>query len=151
MYIVFKLGRYSIASRAFVQLASDFPALFNPMSVECVIAPLKTQVTIPQNEMPSTSVLRRVVGGHEREYRSRLASVWNTVDPEKRFRRACSVNLTVHAEIQLVNFYDQNRLCKPSFRSVRVSKKSCYLCRMFLATHPESFCVSSCHQKLYVS
>jgi hypothetical protein len=151
VYTIFKLGRYGIASRALVQLASEFPALFNPMTVEPLSAPSKTQFTFPQDEMPLTCVLRRVVGGRETEYRARLASVWNTVDPEEYFRTACSLNLTVHAEMQLVNFYDHNRQIKPSFRFIGVSKKSCYLCHMFLANHPESFYTSSCHQKLYVS
>ena len=36
---IFKLGRYGVASRALVQLASELPALVNPMTVEPVIAP----------------------------------------------------------------------------------------------------------------
>lgn len=151
VYTVFKLGRYGIASKALVQLASEFPSLFNPMTVEAVVPPSKTRFVVGEDEMPLTSVLRRVVGGRENEYRARLARVWNTDDAESFFRRACSINLTVHAEMQLVGFYDCNREYEPSFRFMGVSKKSCYLCHMFLANHPESFCVSSCHQNLYVS
>ena len=151
IYIIFKLGRYGIASRALVQFASEFPALFNTMSVEPVAAPLNTRFTIPGEEMPLTSVLRRVVGGREEEYLARLARVWNTTNPEMHFQRACSLNLVVHAEMQLVGFYDHNRQYRPSFRFIGVSKKSCYLCHMFFITHPDSFGVSSCHQKLYVS
>ncbi len=150
IYIIFKLGRYGIASKALVQLVSEFPSLFNPMTVETIMAPPKTRFTA-QDEVPLTCVLRRVVGGREKDYLSRLARVWNTDDPEAYFRRACSINLTVHAEMQLVSFYDYNHEHEPSFRFLGVSKKSCYLCRMFLATHPKSFDVSSCHQKLYLS
>ncbi len=150
VYTIFKLGRYGIASRALVQLAYELPALLNPMIVEPVTAPSRTPFTIFEDEVPLTCVLRRIVGARTEEYISRLASVWNVVDVENHFRRACSLNLIVHAEMQLVNFYDHNRQCKPSFRFIGVSKKSCYLCHMFLATHPESFCVSSCHQKLYL-
>jgi hypothetical protein len=39
----------------------------------------------------------------------------------------------------------------PRFQFIGVSKKSCYLCSVFLAFHPGGFCVSSCHQKLYLS
>ena len=147
---IFKLGRYSIASKALVQLASELPALLNPMVIEPVIAPSRTPFTIPDDEVPLTSVLRRVVGPRTEGYIPRLARVWNTPDVETYFRRACSLNLAVHTEMQLVNFYDHNRQCKPRFRFIGVSKKSCYLCHMFLATHPESFCISSCHQKLYL-
>jgi hypothetical protein len=149
---VFKLGRYGIASRALVQLASELPALVNPMTVEPVIAPPKTRFTILEEEMPLTCVLRRVVGDDRvEEFVPRLASIWNTTDAESYFRRACSQDQVVHAEMQLVNFYEHNQQFKPTFRFIGVSKKSCYLCHLFLATHPESFCVSSCHQKLYLS
>ncbi|KAL9127828.1 MAG: hypothetical protein Q9217_003368 [Psora testacea] len=151
VYTIFKLGRYGIASKALGQLASEFPSLFNPMTVEAVVPPSKTRFMVAKDEMPLTCVLRRVVGGRENEYRSRLARVWNTDNAESFFREACSLSLTVHAEMQLVGFYDFNREYKPSFRFMGVSKKSCYLCHMFLATHPDSFCVSSCHQKLYLS
>jgi hypothetical protein len=53
--------------------------------------------------------------------------------------------------MQLVNFYDHNRERLPQFRFFGVSKKSCYLCHLFLTTYPDSFCVSSCYQKLYPS
>ncbi|KAL8706065.1 MAG: hypothetical protein Q9201_000858 [Fulgogasparrea decipioides] len=151
VYTIFKLGRYGVAAKALIQFASEFPSLCNPLIVETVIAPTKTRFTIQDDKIPLTCVLRRVVGGREEEYLSRLARIWNTDDPEAYFQRACSLNLTVHAEMQLVSFYDYNQQHKPTFRFLGVSKKSCYLCRMFLATHPESFDVSSCHQKLYIS
>ena len=62
IYIIFKLGRYGIASKALVQLAFEFPALFNPVIVEPVVAPLRTPFTFPEGEIPLTCVLRRVVG-----------------------------------------------------------------------------------------
>jgi hypothetical protein len=151
VYAIFKLGRYSIASKALAQLAVEFPALFNPMIVEAVPAPPNTRFAMPKEASPLTCVLRRVAGGREKEYISRLSRIWNALDPEACFRGACSLNLVVHAEMQLVSFYDHNVQCTPSFRFIGVSKKSCYLCRMFLTTHPESFNISSCHQKLYLA
>jgi OTT_1508-like deaminase len=151
IYAIFKLGRYGIASKAFVRLASEFPSLFNPMVVEPVIPPQSTRYTVLKDDKPLTSTLRRMAGGHEKEYLSRLANIWDTADPEAHFRKACSRNLVVHAEMQLISFYDHHSGYKPSFRFIGVSKKSCYLCHMFLASHPDSFGVSSCHQKLYVS
>lgn len=142
---VFKLGRYSIASRVFVQLASEFPGLFNPMTVECVTAPAPTRFAIDSQELSLACVLRRVVGASADGYLARLASIWNTVEPEAHFRKACTLNLKAHAEIQLVGFYDHHPQFKPSFRFIGVSKKSCYLCRMFLTAHPDSFTTSSCH------
>ncbi|XPS75439.1 hypothetical protein M3J07_007517 [Ascochyta lentis] len=148
---VFKLGRYSIASKVFIQLASEFPALFSPMTVEAVKAPKSTQYTLENQEFPLTCVLRRVAGANADAHLTRLAGIWNAADPENHFRTACSRSLTVHAEMQLVAFYDHNPHAKPSIRFLGVSKKSCYLCCMFLTTHPESFMTSACHQKLYPS
>lgn len=147
---VFKLGRYGVASKAFVELATDLPSLVNPMIVEPVIAPPKTSFAISEEETPLTCVLRRTAGGDKtEELISRLAAIWNTPDAEVHFRTACSLNLVAHAELQLVNFYDHNLECRPTFRFIGVSKKSCYLCHLFLTNHPDSFNVSSCHQKLY--
>ncbi|KAH7108966.1 hypothetical protein EDB81DRAFT_704908 [Dactylonectria macrodidyma] len=102
IYAIFKLGRYAIAARALLQLASEVPSLFSPMLAEPVTAPARTQFGFSQGEMPLTYVLRRIVGSREEEYVSRLARVWNVPDPETHFRNACSLNLSVHAEVQLI-------------------------------------------------
>ncbi|EXK76845.1 hypothetical protein FOQG_18430 [Fusarium oxysporum f. sp. raphani 54005] len=151
IYAILKLGRYAVAARALLQLALEVPSLFSPMLVEPVTAPSRTQFSIPEGQMPLTCVLRRVVGGREEEYIHRLGRVWNAPDPETHFRNACSLNLSVHAEVQLISFYDQHPERKPAFRFVGVSKKSCFLCEKFLANHPHAFTVSSCHRKLYLS
>src|SRR5438034_3878223 len=95
-----------------------------------------------ENVMPLTCVLRRVVGNNAEECLSRLGRLWNTADPESYFRDACPLDLVTHAEMQLVSFYDHNSRCKPTFRFIGVSKKSCYLCRMFLTNHSEGFNIS---------
>lgn len=151
VYTILKLGRYAVASMALLQLASEFPFLFNPMLVEPAIAPSKVQFTISKEEMPLTSVLRRLISSHEvDDYISRLARVWSVGDAEAHFREACTLSLSVHAEMQLLNFYDHNPGRRPAFRFIGVSKKSCFLCQRFLVSHPQVFSVSSCHQKLYL-
>ena len=146
--LILKLGRYGIASRAMVQLALEFPSLFNPMIVEAVSPPRK--VPFVADGPALNNVLRRVVSGREAEYSSRLARIWGSGDPESKFKTACPTRLTVHAEAQLACFYDHHPELTP-FRFIGVSKKSCYLCLKFLALHPGFFNVSSSHQKLYVS
>ncbi|KAF6517537.1 hypothetical protein HZS61_003098 [Fusarium oxysporum f. sp. conglutinans] len=118
IYAILKLGRYAVAARALLQLALEVPSLFSPMLVEPVTAPSRTQFSIPEGQMPLTCVLRRVVGGREEEYIHRLGRVWNAPDPETHFRNACSLNLSVHAEVQLISFYDQHPERKPAFRFV---------------------------------
>ncbi len=151
VYTIFKLRWYDIAFRALVQLAYELSALFNSMIVESVTASSRTSFTIFKNEISLICVLCKIVEARTKKYIFRLASVWNVVNVENYFRRACFLNLIVHAEMQLVNFYDHNRQCKSFFRFIEVSKKSCYLCHMFLTTHFEFFCISFCHQKLYLS
>lgn len=151
VYTILKLARYAIASMALLQLASDTPHLFNPMLVEPVVAPPQTGFTITEGELPLTSVLKRLVGGREADYVSRLTRIWGVTDSEAHFRKACSLTLPVHAEMQLLNFYDQHPERRPAFRFIGVSKKSCFLCQRFLASHPRSLSVSSCHQKLYLA
>ena len=58
------------------------------MVVEPIIAPSRTPFTIPEDEVPLTCVLRRVVGPRTEEYLPRLARVWNTPDVESPARRA---------------------------------------------------------------
>ena len=151
VHIVFKLGRYGIAARVLVRTASDLPALFNPIFVKPIGAPPRAQFTIRDEEMLLSCVLRRIAEIKPKEIIPRLASIWNTDDPESFFRRSCPADLVAHAELQIVNFYDHNPEQMPRFQFIGVSKKSCYLCSVFLAAHPGGFCVSSCHQKLYPS
>ena len=151
IYTIFKLRWYDIAFKAFIQLAYELSALLNSMIVESVTASSRTSFTIFENEIFLICVLRRIVEAHTKKYIFRLASVWNVVNVENHFQRACFLNLIVHAEMQLVNFYNHNQQCKSFFQFIKVSKKSCYLCHMFLTTYLKFFCVSFCHQKLYLS
>jgi hypothetical protein len=152
VYAIFKLGRYAIASTVFLQFASVFPTLFNPMLVEPAIPAQRARFKISGEEMPLTSVLRRLTSGHEvNNFISRLARLWGVQDPEAYFRNTCTLQLPVHAEMQLLNFYDNNPERRPSFRFIGVSKKSCFLCQRFLVSHPQSFSISSCHQKPYLT
>ncbi|KJK86017.1 hypothetical protein H633G_10135 [Metarhizium anisopliae BRIP 53284] len=121
IYAIFKLGRYAIAAKALIQLALEFPGLFNPMIVEPVSAPPKRRFKCPEVGAPLTSVLRRIVGGHEIDTASRLARVWDVLDAESHFRKTCTLDLWVHAEVQLVSFYDHHPERKPAFRFVGVT------------------------------
>jgi hypothetical protein len=57
--------------------------------------------------------------------------------------------LTVHAEMQLLSFYDHNPHLTPRLLFMGTSKKACYLCYEFISRHPLSIGVSASHQKLY--
>lgn len=151
IYHIYKLGRYAVASRALCQLPAEYPGLFCPMRIEPIHSPPRLDFSIPPHERPLSEVLRRIIGDREDEIATRLASVWGATNPESYFRKASHLRLAVHAEMQLVGFYDQHPELIPSFRFIGVSKKSCFLCQKFLHVHPASFSVSSSHQKLYLA
>ncbi|KJF60364.1 uncharacterized protein CIMG_10488 [Coccidioides immitis RS] len=147
--IIFKLGQYGIAPRAFIQLAIEFPGLFNPMIVNAIAAPAK--VPLQRGDVSLGLALQRLVGENQSRYVSCLTQVWGGTDPEAHFRHQCPDALAIHAEMQLAGFYDLRVERTPSFWFIGVSKKSCYLCDRFLAIHPNSLHTSACHQKLYLS
>ena len=148
--IILKLGRYGVAAKALVRIAIELPALFNPIFIEPVPAPPKAKFPI-RDEMPLTCALRRIAEIKPETAIPRLAGIWNTSDAESFFRKSCPKDLAAHAELQIINFYDHHPQRRPYIRFIGMSKKSCYLCSMFLAAHPSGFHVSSCHQKLYLS
>ncbi len=115
IYMIFKLKWYDIAFRALVQLTYQLFALFNFMIVESVTTSSRTSFTIFKNEISLICVLHKIVEAYTKKYISRLASVWNVVNVENHFQRVCFLNLIVHTEMQLVNFYDYNQQCKSFF------------------------------------
>ncbi|KAK7446456.1 hypothetical protein Landi51_07403 [Colletotrichum acutatum] len=116
IYSVYKLGRYGVASIALCRLPTEFRALFCPMRIETIKPIPRLEFLITEEERPLRDTLRRVAGGQEQEFARRLATVWGVTDPEPRFRKACRLDLAVHAEMQLIGFYDQNPELMPSFR-----------------------------------
>ncbi len=96
VHIIFKLGRYGIAARALVQTATDLPALFNHILVKAIAAPPRAQFTLRYKEMPLSCVMCRIVEIKPEETIPRLASIWNTHDPESFFRRSCPADLVAH-------------------------------------------------------
>ncbi|QVM10381.1 hypothetical protein D8B26_005042 [Coccidioides posadasii str. Silveira] len=111
--IIFKLGQYGIAPRAFIQLAIEFPGLFNPMIVNAIAAPAK--VPLQRSDVSLGLALQRLVGENQSRYVSCLTQVWGGTDPEAHFRHQCPDALAIHAEMQLVGFYDLRVERTPSF------------------------------------
>ncbi|KAF6792020.1 hypothetical protein CMUS01_16198 [Colletotrichum musicola] len=154
IYNVYKLGRYAVSCRALCLLALEHPALFSSMRVEAVTAPPRVTFSFPDEDQPLREALRRVkaCGLHQEEdFMRMLALFWDSPEPDLHLRETCDVGLAVHAEMQLLSFYDAHPELLPSFQFIGVSKKSCFLCHRFLQGHPTSFSVSSCHQKLYLA
>jgi hypothetical protein len=148
---IYKLGRYSVAVKTMLKLATKQPSLFTAIHVEVIEAP-KQQRFNPSNDGKTlTTVLERLTKADHQQLLSQLGQIWLTDDPESRFRQACRLKLTVHAEMQLLSFYDHHPELTPRLFFMGTSKKACFLCHRFMSRHPLTMSVSASHQKLYPS
>ncbi|GKT68577.1 hypothetical protein ColTof4_01000 [Colletotrichum tofieldiae] len=146
---IYKLGRYHAATKAMLKLAVKQPDLFTSIHVEPVDAPEQEEFSLGTERTPLFTVLKRVTKADPKELKEKLGQTWFTDDPESRLRRACKMTLTVHAEMQLLSFYDHNPHLTPRLLFMGTSKKACYLCNEFMSRHPLTIGVSASHQKLY--
>lgn len=147
---IYKLGRYYAATKAMLKLVTTQPALFASIRVEAIKAPerVKFSLTIA-DETPLLSALEKITKADPHVLMAKLGQIWLTNDPEARLRKACKMTLTVHAEMQLLSFYDHNLELTPRLLFMGTSKKACYLCNEFISRHPLNIGVSASHQKLY--
>ena len=151
VYHVYKLGRYYVAAKAMLKLADKQPTLFTPIHIEAIEAPDRQRFSLMNNTRALLDVLQRLTKGDHQKLLSQLGKIWLTEDPESRFRQACRLDLTVHAEMQLLGFYDHHPELTPRLYFMGTSKKACFLCHRFMSRHPLTMSVSASHQKLYPS
>lgn len=147
---VYKLGRYYAATKAMLKLAYKQPLVFtNGIHVEPVDAPEPQKFSLGLEKTPLLTVLKKITEVDPQILKDKLGQLWLTDDPESKLRRACRMTLTVHAEMQLLSFYDHNPQLTPRLLFMGTSKKACYLCHEFISRHPLTIGVSATHQKLY--
>ncbi|KAK1496488.1 hypothetical protein CCUS01_02835 [Colletotrichum cuscutae] len=123
IYSIYKLGRYGVASIALCKLPAEFRALFCPMRVEPIEPISRLRFSITEGERPLRDVLRRIAG--DQDQRTYPFKSIKQINPEPRFRKACRLDLAVHAEMQLIGFYDQNPELMPSFRFIGIVTNLC--------------------------
>jgi hypothetical protein len=151
MHKIYKLGRFAVAAKVLLQFASNRPELFESISVEALEPPSINKFTLDMEQFPLKTVIERLTGGGHEEYINQLGRFWLSEDPETKFRKACRLALTVHAEMQLLAFYDHRPELSSGLSFMGTSKKACFFCNRFLQRHPLAITVSACHQKLYPS
>lgn len=69
------------------------------MVVKPVNTPRRPPFIIPEDMVPLTCVVRRVIEACIDEYIPCLVRVWNAADVKAHCRRTCSLDLMVHAEM----------------------------------------------------
>ncbi|KAH8586078.1 hypothetical protein B0O99DRAFT_529417 [Bisporella sp. PMI_857] len=149
METLYKLARYWGAIKSMVKLAMKQPEVFASIHIQDVEAPEQQTFSLFQEKTPLRKALKRLVQKDCETTMNKLAHRWKTDDVEAKLRRACRLTLTLHAEMQLLDFYDHNPTLVPQLRLMGTSKKACYLCHEFLLRHPLRIRVSACHQKVY--
>jgi hypothetical protein len=149
MESLYKLARYWAAIKSMVKLAMKQPGVFASIHVQGVEAPAQQAFSLVRETAPLRTALKRLVKKDCEITMDNLAQRWETDDVEAKLRKACRLKLTLHAEMQLLEFYDRNPALVPQLRLMGTSKKACYLCQEFLLRHPLHIRVSACHQKVY--
>ena len=61
--ILYKLGRYSVAAKVMLQLATQYPGLIYGMRVEAIPAPEQQKSSLGSDRNPLLTVIRRLTGG----------------------------------------------------------------------------------------
>ncbi|KAH8671717.1 hypothetical protein BX600DRAFT_538141 [Xylariales sp. PMI_506] len=145
----YKLARYWGAIKSMVKLAIKQPKVFASIQVQGVQAPLQQSFSLFQEKTTLQRTLKRLVKDDCNVTMAKLAQRWETDDVEGKLRKACRLTLTLHAEMQLLDFYDRNPSLVPQFRLMGTSKKACFLCNEFLLLHPLDIQALACHQKVY--
>lgn len=148
---IYKLGRYYTAALCLIKFALKRPKVFNSIVIKTVEAPDRQAIKL-NDRKALTTLLKKLSQNDHDHLMSKFVHIWNKKDPEKHFQKACRGHeLTVHAEMQLLNFYDHHPELKPPLLFMGTSKKACYLCFNFMSRHRLRMCVSACHQKIYPS
>ncbi len=146
-----KIARYHCAIKCMVKLATKQPEIFADISIQDIKAPKLCPFSLADQKAPLLTILKRLVKGDSEIIMERLEKHLGTQNAEARLRKACRLNLTLHAEMQIVVFYEGNPSSVPRMPLIGASKKACFLCHQYLLQHPLKLQVSACHQKIYPS
>lgn len=156
---IYKLGRYYAATQAMINFALRRPELFRSIRIEAVASPPALKFELKNKKALSVLLQKLCTNKDWGGLMSDLGRIWIRrdeeghfrKDPEDHFRRKCKHTLVLHAEMQLLGFYDQHPKRRPQSLFMGTSKKACYLCEKFLAKHPLKMVVSASHQKIWPS
>ncbi|KAF5591763.1 hypothetical protein FPCIR_6043 [Fusarium pseudocircinatum] len=146
-----KVARYHSAIKSMVKFAVKEPGIFVEIGIRPINAPDPRRFKLPNGEAPLLAIVERLLGKDTNSTMEKLEKHLGTPHVESRLRRACPPNLTLHAEMQMVVFYEGKPGLAPHLRLIGTSKKACFLCDKYLRHHPLRLQASACHQKIYPS
>lgn len=146
-----KIARYRTAIISMVRFAMKQPEVFADIHIEELKAPNSRRFSLDKEKTPLLASVKRLVNDELMLTMERLEKHMDTKDAEAHFRKACRLRMTLHAEMQLIVFYEANPSLVPRMTFIGTSKKACFLCHEYLRQHPLRLQVSACHQKVYPS
>ena len=146
-----KIARYRAAIKSMIKLAAKQPGVFSGIHIREVKAPNSCQFSLLNEKAPLLAAVKNLVREDSGTTMEQLEKHLGTQDAEARLRRACRLDLTLHAEMQIVVIYEGNPSSVPQMPFIGTSKKACFLCHEYLLQHPLRLQVSACHQKIYPS
>lgn len=148
---LYKIAHYHSAIKSMVKLAVKQPEVLKGTHIREVKAPNPSRFSISNDKHHLREAVKRLARKDSSIAMEQLEKHLGTRDTEAKLRKACRLNLTLHAEMQLVAFYEGNSSLSPRMRFIGTSKKACFLCQQYLLQHPLRLKVSACHQKIYPS
>ncbi|KAK0618880.1 hypothetical protein B0T14DRAFT_432595 [Immersiella caudata] len=147
-----KIARYHSSIKSMVKLAAKQPEVFLGISIKAVQHSPPRQFSLSKEKAPLLSNIENLVKDDWEMTLEKLKRHLGTQDLEGRLRKTChNLTLTLHAEMQLVLFYEGNPNLTPRLKFMGTSKKACFHCHEYLSHHPLWLQVSACHQKIYPS
>ena len=145
-----KLGRYKASCYTLISLARKYTEVFKSIDVQTVSPPVREPFALPENPETGLSKVASELVGNTTDEASQSLRKKTGLSAQKLLTKYEELYLgrpQIHAEIQLVKFYEENPSINPP-RFIGSSKKACHLCNMFLEVHGK-FTVSKSCQNLY--
>ena len=145
-----KLGRYYCISCDLIDAArSSRCTIFRRISIKALEQPELNTASITDDPVGFDKTLQRVTRSSYRRYHESCVSGSLSAARTKFQSRisTCATPWKIHAEIQLLFFYEQNPNI-PHPRIICSSKSACYLCDLFIKTH-NKFYIPRTHGRLY--
>jgi len=148
--LIDKLGRYKAASHGLVHVAKRYPEAFKATEIQTVDPPLRESFAFPENPDTGLAKLASELTGTQVDEAVQQLKTMTGLSASKLLTKYEELYLgrpSIHAEVQLVKFYEENPSINPP-KFIGTSKKACSLCNLFLELHGR-FAISSAHPNLY--
>lgn len=146
---IHKIARYYSSVKSMVKFAMKEPGVFANIQIQVIEASEQVSFSVPKRKHLLRDQVESLTGQDGASIMADLSQLWETETPESKFAKAWPSELTLHAEMQLLRFYDSNPRCTPNPRFMGTSKKACFFCYEYMKQHHLRFQVSACHQKVY--